>query len=67
MARLVSHAWLVWLFVHLMLLVGFENRLLVFMQWCWNYITRNRAARLITQSDAVLVDNLDGEDDHGRL
>jgi NADH dehydrogenase len=48
-------AWLVWLFVHLMMLVGFENRLLVFTQWCWNYITRNRAARLITQSDASLV------------
>jgi NADH dehydrogenase len=41
-------AWLVWLFVHLMYLVGFENRLLVFVQWAWNYFTKNRGARLIT-------------------
>ena len=42
-------AWLLWLLVHLMSLVGFENRLLVFVQWAWNYFTRNRAARLITE------------------
>ena len=41
-------AWLLWLFVHLLALVEFENRLLVFVQWTWNYITRNRSARLIT-------------------
>jgi NADH dehydrogenase len=41
-------AWLVWLFVHLLYLVQFENRLLVMVQWGWNYFTRNRAARLIT-------------------
>ncbi len=40
--------WLAWLFVHLMLIVGFENRVLVLMQWAWNYLSRNRAARLIT-------------------
>jgi NADH dehydrogenase len=40
-------AWLLWLFVHLMYLVGFENRVLVFVQWAWNYFTRNRGARLI--------------------
>lgn len=40
-------AWVLWLFVHLMYLVGFENRLLVFVQWAWNYLTRNRGARLI--------------------
>jgi len=40
--------WLVWLFVHLMTLVRFQNRILVFMQWGWSYLTRNRAARLIT-------------------
>jgi NADH dehydrogenase len=47
-------AWLVWLFVHLMQLVGFENRMLVFVQWAWNYVTHNRSARLITGGDAVL-------------
>ncbi len=40
--------WLAWLFVHLMLIVGFENRVLVLMQWAWSYVSRNRAARLIT-------------------
>ena len=43
-------AWLLWLFVHLMYLVEFDNRLLVFIQWAWNYFTRNRSARLITYS-----------------
>ena len=41
-------AWLAWLFIHLMYIVEYENRLLVFLQWAWNYFTRNRAARLIT-------------------
>jgi len=41
-------AWLTWLFVHLMYLVEFGNRLLVLMQWAWNYFTKNRSARLIT-------------------
>ncbi|MGI8992240.1 MAG: NAD(P)/FAD-dependent oxidoreductase [Bryobacteraceae bacterium] len=41
-------AWLAWLFIHLMYLVGFDNRLLVLMKWFLNYLTRNRGARLIT-------------------
>lgn len=41
-------AWLVWLFIHLMYIVEFENRLLVLLQWAWNYLTWNRSARLIT-------------------
>lgn len=44
-------AWLIWLFVHLMYLVRFENRTLVFFQWAWNYLTFNRSARLITHPD----------------
>ncbi|HXF62919.1 MAG TPA: NAD(P)/FAD-dependent oxidoreductase [Caldilineaceae bacterium] len=40
-------AWLTWLFVHLMYLVGFENRILVFLQWAWNYFTYKRGVRLI--------------------
>ncbi len=40
-------AWLMWLFVHLMFLIAFENRLLVMTQWAWNYFTKNRSARLI--------------------
>jgi NADH dehydrogenase len=48
-------AWVTWLFVHLMYLVEFENRVLVLFQWSWNYLTWNRGARLITgeaESDA---------------
>jgi NADH:ubiquinone reductase (H+-translocating) len=41
-------AWLAWLFVHLMHIVEFENRVLVLIQWGWYYFSRNRAARLIT-------------------
>jgi NADH dehydrogenase len=41
-------AWLAWLFVHLINLVEFENRVLVLIQWGWYYLRRNRAARLIT-------------------
>jgi len=41
-------AWLTWLFVHLLFLVEFQNRLLVLVQWAWNYTTFNRGARLIT-------------------
>ncbi|MBI5092675.1 MAG: NAD(P)/FAD-dependent oxidoreductase [Candidatus Hydrogenedentes bacterium] len=41
-------AWLTWLFIHLMKIVQFENRLLIFMQWAWNYLTWDRTACLIT-------------------
>ena len=41
-------AWLAWLFVHLMSLVGYENRILVLTQWAWYYVWRRRSARLIT-------------------
>jgi len=46
-------AWLAWLFVHLMKLVEFENRVLVLVQWGWYYFSRNRAARLITGEQAL--------------
>jgi NADH:ubiquinone reductase (H+-translocating) len=41
-------AWLGWLFIHVLYLIRFENRLLVLFQWGWNFLTRNRSARLIT-------------------
>jgi NADH:ubiquinone reductase (H+-translocating) len=43
-------AWLVWLFIHLMYLVQFQSRVLVFIQWGFLYMTYNRGARLITGS-----------------
>jgi NADH dehydrogenase len=41
-------AWLSWLFIHIYFLIGFRNRLLVFIQWFWSYVTYERGARLIT-------------------
>ncbi len=41
-------AWLVWLFVHLMYIVEFRSRVLVFIQWGFQYFTFSRGARLIT-------------------
>ena len=52
-------AWLAWLCIHLVQLVQFENRLLVFAQWAWSYFTFNRAARLITYLPTA--DNPDGK------
>lgn len=43
-------AWLSWLFVHVFFLIGFRNRLLVFIEWAWSYFTYERSARLITGS-----------------
>ena len=44
-------AWLAWLFVHLLYIVEFENRLLIVVQWAYDYFTYNRGARLITGQD----------------
>lgn len=42
-------AWLMWMLVHLMLLVGFRNRVVVFVNWAWNYFTYNNGLRLIVR------------------
>ncbi|MBW4431434.1 MAG: NAD(P)/FAD-dependent oxidoreductase [Pelatocladus maniniholoensis HA4357-MV3] len=41
-------AWLFWLLVHIYFLIEFDNKLIVMIQWGWNYFTRHRGARLIT-------------------
>lgn len=41
-------AWLIWVFIHIMQITQFRNRLLVLTQWAWSFLTRDRAARLIT-------------------
>ncbi len=41
-------AWLFWLFVHILKLTGFRNRLVVLLQWAWAYVTYQRSIRLIT-------------------
>jgi NADH dehydrogenase len=40
--------WLAWLFVHILNLIGFRNRLVVMVQWAWSYFSFQRAIRLIT-------------------
>jgi len=42
-------AWLMWLLLHIVTLVGFRNRVSVLINWAWNYVTWDRAARLITE------------------
>jgi NADH dehydrogenase len=41
-------AWLAWLFIHLLYIVQFGNRVLVLVQWAWSYLTWAKSARLIT-------------------
>jgi len=51
-------AWLMWLFLHVVFLIGFRNRLFVLMGWFWAYLTRERSARLITGDAEELRDAL---------
>ena len=44
-------AWVAWLFIHILYLIGFKNRFFVFMQWVWSYLFSKRGARLITHRD----------------
>jgi len=44
--------WLAWLFVHILNLIGFRNRIVVMVQWAWSYFSYQRAIRLITGGDA---------------
>ena len=46
-------AWLSWLFIHIFFLIGFQNRILVLVQWAWSYFTYQRGARLITDSSSL--------------
>jgi NADH dehydrogenase len=43
-------AWLAWLFIHIVFLIGFRNRLAVLLNWWWNYVTFRRGARLIART-----------------
>lgn len=49
-------AWLLWLFVHILILIGFRNRIFVLSEWFWAYLTRERSARLITGDADELQD-----------
>jgi NADH:ubiquinone reductase (H+-translocating) len=48
-------AWLVWMFVHLMSIVGFKNRVIVLIEWIWSYITYDQSLRLIIKQKAGKV------------
>jgi NADH dehydrogenase len=48
-------AWLMWVFIHIVLLVNFRSRLAVFSEWVWAYFTRERSARLIVGNAAELA------------
>jgi len=41
-------AWVIWIFVHILLLIGFRNRFVVLFDWAWSYVSFQRSARLIT-------------------
>ena len=59
-------AWLMWLFLHVMFLIGFRNRFAVMIDWFWAYLTRERSARLITGDAEELHDvmHVHDEGDH---
>jgi NADH dehydrogenase len=48
-------AWLIWVFIHILNLIGFRNRILVMIQWAWAWFTYQRGIRLITGSPAVVL------------
>src|SRR5690606_34259192 len=49
-------AWLVWVFVHILYLIGFRNRLVVMIQWAWAYLMYQRGVRLITGKTSVRLE-----------
>ncbi len=49
-------AWLIWVLVHLLNIIQFQNRLLVMLQWAWLYLTFDRSARLITGKNPLPLD-----------
>ena len=57
-------AWLFWLLIHIYFLIEFDNKLVVTIQWVWNYITRNRGARLITGQQTSLKVEVDESPSH---
>jgi NADH dehydrogenase len=56
-------AWLMWLFVHIFLLIGFRSRALVMFSWAWTYVTYDRGARLITGDVGPVVSGAEMEPD----
>lgn len=45
-------AWIVWMFLHLMLILSVRNKLIIFINWAWNYVTKDTSLRLILKEPA---------------
>lgn len=50
-------AWLVWMFLHLMLILSVKNKLIIFINWAWAYITKDTSLRLILKPNSRSRDN----------
>jgi NADH dehydrogenase len=48
-------AWWAWLLVHIVMLIGFRNRLVVLVNWAWNYLTYDRGLRAIVGAPDVAL------------
>jgi len=55
-----TFAWLMWLAIHVMYIVGYQSRLLVLIQWAYHYVTMDRGARLITGQTLPVAFKADG-------
>jgi NADH:quinone reductase (non-electrogenic) len=56
-------AWLIWVFIHILYLIGFRNRIIVMIQWAWAYLMYQRGVRLITGNSEVLLSSTSRHND----
>jgi NADH dehydrogenase len=54
-------AWMAWLLVHLIFLVGFRNKLAVLFQWTYSYVTYKRGARIITSLTSEAINSTEAQ------
>ena len=52
-------AWIAWMGVHVLFLIGFRNRLFVMLSWAWSYVTFRRGARLITGGQTAVRERVE--------
>jgi NADH:ubiquinone reductase (H+-translocating) len=57
-------AWFIWVFAHIYYLIEYDNKLIVMLQWGWNYFTRKRGARLITGEASLMQVEVDDNGDY---
>src|SRR6202167_4258501 len=60
-------AWLMWLFVHILFLIGFRNRFIVIFEWAWMYVRNDRGARLITGDVEPLLERGEKSENRDRM